>query len=117
MHELCVPHGIVLSSSHNSIAGVELDEASAAELTWLLDHFIVLEHWKISEADRELAFALRDALEKDIPLTHQQAMDAQAIVNKVFDISDEAPRANLRWKENDFLELSGVLEDICSFTR
>ena len=117
MHELCVPHGIVLSNSHNRIEGVDLDEQSTCELIWLLDHFIVLEHVKISEADRELAISLRETLESGELLTHQQVKDAAAIVSRVFDISDDFPRANFRWKEENFLELAGVLEDICNFTR
>jgi hypothetical protein len=114
---LYIPPGIVLSKSYNHIQGVDLDEDSSRELSWLLDHFIVFEHWKILESEREFAIALRDKLETGKQLSHQEAKDANAIINKVFDISDEIPRANFRWKEENFLEVAGVLEEISNFSR
>lgn len=112
---LKVPKTIVLSDSQNHIEGVDLDDASVRELIWLLDHYIWIEHWKILEVEREIAIDLRDKLESGKSLTHVEAKSAYGIVVKIFDISSEIPRAQFRWREDDFLELYGVLEEIVAF--
>ena len=110
-----VPQSVILSDSCNHVAGIELDESSSRELVWLLDHFVWLDHWKILEVEREIAISVRDKLERNEALTHRDAKSAYGIVNKIFEISSEIPRAQFRWKEDDFLELSGVLEEIATF--
>lgn len=112
---LQIPQCVVLSDSHNHVAGIELDESSSRELVWLLDHFVWLDHWKILEVEREIAISVRDKLERNEALTHRDAKSAYGIVNKIFEISSEIPRAQFRWKEDDFLELLGVLEEIAMF--
>jgi len=82
------------------------------ELLWVLDHFLMLDHWKILAIEYDIARSLRYKLEKGVDFSYVDHCDALSLLNKVFDISCEIPTNQFRWNENDYLQLALVLEEL-----
>lgn len=89
-----------------------LDHESMLELLWVLDHFLMLDHWKILTIEYDIAGSLRDKLEKGVDFSYRDYQDALSLLNKVFDISCEIPTDQFRWCEDDYLQLALVLEGL-----
>lgn len=89
-----------------------LDCESMLELLWVLDHFLMLDHWKILAIEYDIARSLCYKLEKGVDFSYVDHCDALSLLNKVFDISCEIPTNQFRWNENDYLQLALVLEEL-----
>jgi hypothetical protein len=93
-------------------ADYSLDSESESELLLLMDHFLVLDHWKILQVEYDIARELRGKLENREDFTRRDCCNALLLVNKVFDISGEIPASQFRWREDDYLQVALVLEDL-----
>lgn len=93
-------------------ADYSLDNESENELLLLMDHFLLLDHWKILQVEYDIARDLRGKLESREEFTHRDCCNALRLLNKVFDISGEIPTYQFRWRDDDYLQVALVLEEL-----
>lgn len=105
-----VDEQVQIGGSAQIVQLIFLDTESAEELRCLMEHFLLLEHWKILPFERALAATLRDKMGKDEGLSQEECNSALCLLKKVFDIADEIPRDQFRWRDEEFLQLELVLE-------